>query len=371
MIHKLISNMKTPFKPPALPLRELNWSALVSHIGQANAAVARYDGRLEGIPDPRVFLSPLMTQEAVLSSKIEGTEATLEEVLEFEADPLSLQERHEDIQEVINYRRALLHAEHKLDERPLTLHLIKEMHAILLHSVRGANKSRGFFRTDQNWIGKPGSSIQDATYIPPHPLDVPGCLSEWEKYYHAQEKDRLVQLALLHAQFEMIHPFLDGNGRMGRLFIPLFLYEKRILSSPTLYVSAYLERTRSEYYARLHAISEEGAWEEWIIYFLKAVTEQARENSRKTKEIMDIYEQSKEIIVNTTRSRYAIQTLDYLFKNPFFTGSAFVRQSHIPGPSAVRILKNLQGDGIVEMIREGRGRKPALYVFRRLLNIVA
>ena len=363
--------MLTPFRPSAIPPKDLDWSALVSHVGQAHAAVARYDGRLEAIPNPRVFLSPLLTQEAVLSSKIEGTQATLEEVLEFEADPSSQHERTEDIKEIINYRRALSHAEHRLDERPLTLNLIREMHHILLEGVRGANKSRGHFRTDQNWIGKPGSPIQNATYIPPHPLDVLECLSDWEKYYHADEKDRLVQLALLHAQFELIHPFLDGNGRMGRLFIPLFLYEKRILSSPTLYVSAYLERTRSEYYARLQAISEDGAWEEWIVYFLKAVTEQALENSRKTKEILDLYNESKEIVANTTRSRYAIQTLDYLFKNPIFTGSSFVLHSHVPKPSAARILKNLQKDGIVQLLREGRGRRPALYMFRRLMNIVA
>jgi len=224
--------MRQPYKPQKLPLDSIDWGSLVDLIARANAALARYDGMLETMVNPTLLLSPLTTQEAVLSSRIEGTQATLEEVLEFEADPTRKIEpsKYADIQEIINYSKAMQHAVTLLKTKALCLNLIKELHAILLDSVRGANKARGEFRRIQNWIGPPGCSIEEATFVPPSPDVLPQALDNWEKYIHYNEKERLVQLAIVKAQFELIHPFLDGNGRIGRMLVPLFLYEKKLLS---------------------------------------------------------------------------------------------------------------------------------------------
>src|SRR3989338_8013734 len=203
--------MKKPYVPQSLPLESVDWVRFITLIGQANAEMARYDGTLEGIVNPRVLLSPLITKEAVISSKIEGTQASLEEVLQYEASPDVKNEKYDDIQEIINYREAMRFAIQWMKEKPITLNLIKEMHGILLDSVRGKDKGRGNFRTGQNYIGKPGAPIEQARYIPPDPLILMEHLSNFEKYFHYDEKDRLVQLAMIHAQFEIIHPFLDGN----------------------------------------------------------------------------------------------------------------------------------------------------------------
>jgi len=245
-----------PYKTIKLPLTSVNWAEHVSLIGQANAELARFDGLLSGIVNPVVLLSPLTTQEAVLSSRIEGTQATLEEVLEYEADSRGKIEssKNADIQEIINYRRAMGYAVEELKNRPLCLNLILELHRILLNSVRGRNKAPGEFRRIQNYIGPPGCSIKNATFVPPSVDLLPSSLDNWEKFLHYDEKDRLVPLAIAKAQFELIHPFLDGNGRIGRMLVPVFLYEKGLLSNPMFYLSAYLEEHRDIYYEKLRAI---------------------------------------------------------------------------------------------------------------------
>jgi Fic family protein len=217
-------------------------------LGKANRALAQYDGVLYGLPNPEVLLSPMTTQEAVLSSRIEGTQATLGEVLEFEAGEEPEEEsKRLDIQEIINYRRALKAAERELKKRPFNLNLLLSLHSILLNSVRGRNKGKGQFRKIQNWIGLPGAPLKKAQFVPPRPEVLPEFLDNWEKYYHLDRPDPLVQLAIIHGQFEILHPFLDGNGRLGRLFVPIFLFEKQILSRPMFYLSAFLEAHRDEY----------------------------------------------------------------------------------------------------------------------------
>src|SRR6266436_8268994 len=266
-----------PFIPEELPIK-IEWEPLIRLIGPANRALASFEGVLYGIPNPEVLLAPFTTQEAVLSSKIEGTQATLGDVRKFEAGEKPEDEaRRQDIQEIINYRRALSAAEHELKTRPFNLNLLLRLHEILLHGVSGQNKARGRFRTTQNWIGAPGSPIEKAQFVPPEPLLITGYLDNWEKYYHAERPDVLVQLAVVHAQFEIIHPFLDGNGRLGRILIPLFLFEKKILFRPMFYLSEYLEHHRDEYVARLRALGNDpSTWNEWIEFFLQALDEQAR-----------------------------------------------------------------------------------------------
>ncbi|MFH0911802.1 MAG: Fic/DOC family N-terminal domain-containing protein [Planctomycetota bacterium] len=359
-----------PFAPSPLPLSKLDWASLVPLIGKANAALARYDGILQGIPNPDVLLSPMTTQEAVLSSRIEGTQATLEEVLEFDASPVEEGEKVEDIREIVNYRRAMRSAVATLKQRPLSLNLILQLHSKLLDSVRGRDKGRGHFRTVQNWVGSPQCPTEEATYVPPSPETLSAHLDNFEKYIHFEEKDRLVQLAFVHAQFELIHPFVDGNGRVGRMLIPLFLFEKQMLSSPNFYISAYLETNREVYYEKLRTISSQDDWNGWIRFFLTAIIEQAMANNGKARKILELYNSMKQKVPNLTRSQFSTQAIDALFNQPYFLTTGFVRQSDIPKQSAIRILKTLKANRIVETIREGRGRRGTIFAFPELIRIV-
>lgn len=362
--------MKKPYKPTSLPIPNLNWASFVRQIGKANAALARYDGILQGIINPAVLLSPLTTQEAVLSSKIEGTNSTLEEVLEFEASPKKEASRYEDIREILNYRNAMQVATELLEKRPINLSHITTIHDVLLDNVRGQNKARGKFRTEQNWIGRAGSPIEQATFVPPEPLGLIEYLSNFENYIHYNEEDRLVQLAIIHAQFELIHPFHDGNGRVGRILIPLFLYEKNLLHSPMFYLSAYLEQHRDIYYAKLGAISGHGDWDGWIDFFLTAIIEQAQINTQKVKSINSLHGYMKKVMPGITPSQYIIQTIDTLFSQPIFTSSEFTKRSGIPKASAARLLNTLQKENVLTSIQEARGRRPAILMFTDLISIV-
>lgn len=258
-----------PYVPCELPLTNLDYQRLLPLVGKANATLARYDGLLQGIPNPAVMLSPLTTQEAVLSSKIEGTQATVDEVLEHEAGMLKEGKKFQDIQEISSYRQALFVAREYLKDYPIRLSFVRELHRLLMNSVRGQDKTPGEFRKDQNWIGAYGCSIEQATFVPPNPFQLPDHLQAWERYMDADDVDFLLQTAVVHAQFELLHPFKDGNGRIGRILIPLFLYQKRALSQPMFYLSEYLEHHREEYYQRLRAISSEGDWNGWIGFFYR------------------------------------------------------------------------------------------------------
>ena len=359
-----------PYIPQKLPLDSLQWDKFIPLIGEASSELGRYDGILQGMVNPFVFLSPLTTQEAVLSSRIEGTEATLEEVLEYEALPKANGVKKEDIQEVINYRQAMAYAVGYLKSKPISLNLIKEIHYRLLDSVRGRSKARGEFRKVQNWIGKPGAPIEQASYVPPPPEVVMEYLDNFEKFVHYDEKDRLVQLAVVHAQFEVIHPFLDGNGRVGRILIPLFLVEKKLLSAPTFYISAYLEANRDVYYQKLNDITKNDDWEGWIIFFLTAVIEQAKANSEKAKAILALYDEMKREIPEITRSPSSIQVLDALFERPYFSTTEFIKRTQIQSKNAMRILNKLTQQEILAVVHEARGRRPAVMQFSRLMNIV-
>lgn len=361
------------FVPQRLPLKEVKWEPLIPLIGRANRSLALYDGVLYGVSNPEILLAPLTTQEAVLSSKIEGTQATLGEVLRFEAGEEPEQEsRRLDIQEIMNYRKALRHAEKELKTRPFNLNLLLELHSILLASVRGRNKGRGNFRTTQNWIGKPGTPIEQADFVPPDPMFLKEYLDNWEKYYHADRPDPLVQLAVVHAQFEIIHPFLDGNGRIGRIIIPIFLYEKKLLSRPTFYLSAYLEEHRDEYVSRLRALGRtDDAWNQWIEFFLKALDEQARENAAKARAIMELYEKLKTRVIELTHSQYAVPLLDQIFERPVFQ-STHLRFPAGPMPSrqsVAYLLRILLKADILKIVQEGSGRRPQVLALADLINL--
>jgi Fic family protein len=355
------------------PPVELDWKQLIPLIGPASAALARYDGTLNAVPNPNVLLSPLATQEAVLSSKIEGTVTTITEVLEFEAEGREAgksPEKVADIKEVLNYRRAMHHAVDQLKELPLCQRVIKDTHRILLEGVRGKDKTPGEYRRGPNWIGPAGCKIEQAKFVPISWDQLPDGVSAWEKYIHADAPDRLVQLAILHVEFEALHPFMDGNGRMGRMFVPLFLFKTGLLSRPTFYISAFFERNRDEYYERLRAVSRDGTWTGWAVFFLKAVQAQAEQNQSKAQAILKLYETRKAWMTESTRSLYAIHALDFLFRRPVFETSEFTGQKSIPKPTAHRILGLLRKHGVFKVLRESRGQRSGVLAFRELLNIV-
>jgi Fic family protein len=352
------------------PPETLDWDGLLPLIGPANAAVARYEGLLLGIPNSQVLLSPLMTQEAVLSSKIEGTQATMGEVLEYEAsEEAASDEKRGDIQEVLNYRAAMRHAVASMETLPLSQRVIRDAHAVLMQGVRGQDRSPGEFRRVPNWIGPEGCTVEMARFIPPGANDVPEMMSAWEKYLHREAPDKLVQLAILHAEFEAIHPFLDGNGRLGRLLVPLFLIDKQLLARPHFYVSAYLEARREEYYARLRSVSGDGDWTGWCEFFLKALIAQAHDNEGKARAILELYRSKKDWVAEQTRSQHAVRALDWFFDRPIFKTSDFVNSGGIPKPTASRIIRVLRDEGMLKELRPARGRRPAIVAFTELLNI--
>ena len=339
--------MINQYTPNNLPIKNLDWGLFVYLIGKANAAIARFDGLLQTIPNPSVLLSPLTTNEAVLSSRIEGTQATLKEVFEFEANPQKDGQKYEEIKEVINYRKALKETVDDIEKFSLSLRVIRKAHEILLQGARGENKDPGNFRKLQVFIGRAGVTIDQATYIPPSAEKIDGLMTNLEKYIHGKEKDLLVQLAIVHAQFEMIHPFSDGNGRVGRMIMPLFLYFKKVISYPSFYLSEYLESHRIEYYKNLLAVSENGDWNSWIKFFLEAIIEQSKENITKAKKIIDLYEYKKQRISELTKSKFGIKILDALFIKPIFQSGDFVKISKIPRESAFRYLRILEENQVI------------------------
>ncbi|KAA3612009.1 MAG: Fic family protein [Calditrichaeota bacterium] len=359
-----------PFIPEMLPPENLNFKRLIRIAGEANAALARYDGLLQAVVNPEILLSPLTTNEAVLSSKIEGTQATMDEVLHHEAGiRINEESKKLDIQEIANYRSMLIHAEKEMAGRPLNLFLIRQMHKELMSGVRGSKSEPGKFRDRQNWIGRPGLPIEQATYIPPEPHQLQVCLNDLEKYIKSDDGDVLVQSAIIHAQFEIIHPFLDGNGRIGRLLIPLFLFFKKRLKRPMFYLSEYLENNRSEYYLHLKNISSQGDWNSWIEFYLKAIKQQGKRNGERIEHTLDLYKTTTKRIREIARTQYNIEITDALFHKPMFSSSDIQTRTKIAKQTLTPILKLLTEAGILTIIKKAKGRSPAVMKFEKLLSI--
>lgn len=356
------------------PPQDLDWQRLLPLIGPAHAAVAGYEGMLKGLPNANVLLSPLASQEAVLSSRIEGTQTTLTELLTFEAaGNLSDESTPEkaDIREVLNYRLALYAAIDMLKEIPLSQRLVRDSHAVLMQGVRGYNKAPGKYRRlpDTCWIGPPGSTIETARYIPCPVEELDSAMDALESYMHEGAPDTLVQLAIVHAEFEAIHPFLDGNGRMGRLLVPLFMFTKELLSSPSFYISEYLESHRDEYYDGLLAVSRDGDWTGWCAFFLTALTEQARAYQQKSQNLLTLYGKLRDLVVEVIPSQYSSRALDRIFERPIFRSIDFVNGAGIPKSTAQRLLNQFKTNGILTEVRQGGGRRSAILAFPELLNI--
>lgn len=362
--------IKAPCIPPHLPLEDLNWRELLPLVGKANGCLARYDGMLQTLPNSSVLLSPITANEAVLSSKIEGTQATLDEVLEADAGLLTAEARRGDIEEISNYRSAVNIAEEALADRPLSLALIKEIHQRLMQGVRGRDKEPGRFREDQNWIGRFGDPIDRARFVPPSPLILKQELDSWAAYLGRADEDPLLQTAVAHAQFEILHPFKDGNGRIGRMLIPLILFQRQALSRPMFYMSEYLEANREEYYNRLLAVTEHGDWHGWLIFFLSGLISQAEANLRKVQSIRDLHEDTQRRVLEITHSQYSMASVDTFFRQPIISGTDFANRAGFNNRvTANGMLRQMEAGGVITKVRDGAGRSPAVYALPELINL--
>ncbi|MBU2524694.1 Fic family protein [Patescibacteria group bacterium] len=362
---------KQPFIPPKLPIK-IDYTNLIGHITKAHRAIASLNSLLAHLPNPELLGRTMQTKEAVLSSKIEGTQATLNEVFEYEAegDKKDNSEKKKDIHEIINYRHALELGVKSLKTTPLAENLVKKLHSILLRSGRGQNKAPGDFRKTQVYIGKPGANIEDATFIPPAANKIIPLFGNLEKYLNSdEEKDLLVQIAIAHYQFEAIHPFLDGNGRVGRLIISLFLYKQKLLSHPFLYLSEFFEEHRENYYELLRMVSEKGDWQSWIKFFLTALATQAEATEKTGKGILDLHTEYKEKILDIN-SGYAMNLLDAIFINPVFGTASIRKDSKIKNTQTLfNLIDKFLEAGIIKDTTPNKKRNK-VYAFNELIKLL-
>lgn len=362
---------KKPFIPPYLPPK-IDFSSIFPDIVKARDIVARYDEAVKRLPNPEIIKRTFETKEAVLSSKIEGTQATLDEVMMFDAQDIKTEEneKEKDYREISNYRLAIKHGKEVLKKRPLAENVIRDLHRVLLSSVRGQNRAPGEIRNIQVYIGSYGASIEEARYVPPEPQFIPALLSNLEKYlYSDKEIDPLVQIAVAHYQFEAIHPFLDGNGRVGRLLVPLFLYEKKVIAYPNIYVSEFLEENRDVYYDLLRNVSEKDEWLPWIKFFLEAVRAQTEISLDRVTKIEKLHKKLKEQMP-AINSIYANSFLDAMFMKPRFTVKSIKATSGISNNQTLYTLieKFLAQEIIVDAAPDKERNK--IYAFSELIKII-
>lgn len=354
------------FVPAVLP-PELVWTAtLIGALSDADRLIGRLGGEGGRLPNPHILIRPFVRREAVLSSKIEGTQATLGELLAAEAGA-AVHRSPEDLREVGNYVVALEHGISRLKKLPLCVRLTRELHEKLTTGVRGRHAAPGRFRTVQNWIGKPGSTVATASYIPPPPGEVGPCLAAWEKFLHESKLPPLVTISLAHYQFEAIHPFLDGNGRVGRLLITLFLIERHILPTPLLYLSAFFEASRRDYYDGLRGISERGAWNDWLEYFLLGVARMSEDALSRATRINQLLAQWQRKVSGDSTNN-PLRVVELLGANPFITIKGVSEALGTAFTTAQRTIARLERAGIVK--RVGEAKRGRVYCAHALLDIL-
>lgn len=329
--------------PRALELSD----GVVGVLDDASNGLGLLAGMGRRLPNPHLLIAPYLRREAVLSSRIEGTVTSLADIYALEAEQLALIDAP-DVQEVQNYVTAYEHGLGRLEDLPLSLRFIRELHEKLMAGVRGGALQPGAFRTYQNWIG--GGTARDAIYVPPPPPAMHDCLDDFERFLHERTLRPLVQAAVLHYQFEAIHPFGDGNGRVGRLLVLLFLAERDLLPQPLLYLSAFFERTRSTYYDLLMRVSTHGDWDSWLLYFLEAVRSQARDAADRTDRLLALQTQFRNEIRGSRVTANALALVDHLFVNPIVSASSVQRALGVSAPTARTAIQTLERAGIVREI---------------------
>jgi len=363
---KVAQGAYSAFVPAPLP-PALEWTPrLIGVLSEADRLIGRLAGEGGRLPNPHVLMRPFVRREAVLSSKIEGTQATLGELLAAEAGAV-VERSPEDLREVGNYVVALEHGILRLKKLPISVRLIRELHEKLMEGVRGQHAAPGLFRKTQNWIGKPGSTPATATFIPPPPGEVEPCLAGWEKFIHESNLPPLVTIALAHYQFEAIHPFLDGNGRVGRLLITLFLIERKILPTPLLYLSAFFEASRRDYYDGLRGVSERGAWEDWLEYFLQGIARMSEDALSRATRINDLLAEWRAKLAGHSTNT-PLRVLELLAANPFLTITGAASQLKLAFTTAQRAIERLERNGIVQAVSDAK--RDRVYCARALLEIL-
>lgn len=343
--------------PPTPPI-EISEDILEQLI-KANSQLAILESVATRIPDVDLFVSMYVRKEALMSSQIEGTQATLEDVL----DPLIEDNTNRNVADVVNYIKATEYAIRRLHELPLCNRLLKETHAILMEGVRGQEKNPGEFRCSQNWIGGKGSTLRNAKYIPPSPDDMTEAMSDLEKYINADDRlDGLIRAALIHYQFETIHPFLDGNGRIGRLLITLFLMEKKILTTPALYISYFLKKNRVEYYDRMTEVRSKGNYEQWVKFFLQALAESAKDAIAAIDELTALHDKNVDLVAGMGRaSKNAMLVFRYLEANPIIEIGKTAEALGITFGTASNAVERLSSAGILAQTTAGRRNRTFAY----------
>lgn len=355
------------FVPDPLP-PSIDWTErLARHLSDADRALGKLAAVGAALPNPHLFIRPFVRKEAVLSSRIEGTQTSLAELFADEAGAATHQERS-DLNEVENYVRALEYGIKRLKTLPMSLRLIKELHAHLLKGVRGNSATPGEFRRTQNWIGVAGCTLQNASYVPPPPHQLMSCMGALEDFIHDSKLPPLITVGLLHQQFEAIHPFLDGNGRVGRLLIILFLVSRDILPSPILYLSAFFEANRNEYYSRLKAVTAEGDWVGWMEYFLNGVARQSEDVLKRIEQMQDLVATWKKLFVRKT-DKNCLAIIDSCMANPFMTVGSAAKKNKIAFPTAQRAIDKLINAGVLEQVAGNQRNRT--YCCKKILDILS
>jgi Fic family protein len=358
------------FIPHPLPPHIRYDTPLIHLLSEADRLLGELSGTGRLLANPYLLIDPYVRREAVSSSRIEGTQASLNDLFFFEvSEKESI--RAPDVREVRNYVRAMEYGIERLRDLPISVRLIGEIHGILMKGVRGDHAVPGEIRRSQNWIGPPGCSLQDATYVPPPAEEMKSALSDWEKYLHADtDTPPLIQCALMHYQFEAIHPFLDGNGRIGRLLITFFLWERGLLTQPLLYISAFFDRFRDEYYARLLAVSKNGDWRSWIEFFLRGVINQSKDAISDARRIIELHEKYKQRLEATKKiPESAHRLIEELFSNPVLSISSMSQKWGIPFNSVKTGVLRLVS---LDILREETGRKRnKLYIASELIELLS
>ncbi len=355
------------------PPQNLDYGQIVNSLLKATDALARYDQMLKNMHNSEILLAPLRNQEAVISSRMEGTISTMDEILKFEADSENDSEEAKNVRsevfETILYQRALLNAQKAMkDGYPLSQHLIRTLHQQLLSFGRGAQKSPGQYKIEQNYLAD--KIKQKVLFIPISPEKLNDGLEQLFTYIKESSDPILIKTALMHLEFEALHPFQDGNGRIGRMLITLLLWSSVAISEPHFYVSGYMEEHKDEYIDTMRNVSENNNWEAWCVFFLNAIEKQAIRNLEIAESIKNLYEEMKPIFSDTLSSKWSVNALDYIFTNPIFRNNRFTSKSGIPGPTAARFTRILLDKELLRTIEESSGRRPALYAFEPLLKLV-
>lgn len=354
------------------PPSALDYKTLIAPLAAATSAISRFDQILKTLHNSDILLAPLRNQEAVISSRMEGTISTIDEIFRYEADAeedTATATVRSDVIETILYQRALKAGQHALGEgRPFSEWLVRALHQALLSFGRGADKNPGQYKSEQNYIV--GKSRRDVLFIPIKPENLSEGMARLFTYLDDAEDQILLKTAISHVEFEALHPFQDGNGRVGRMLITLLLWHAGELSEPHFYVSGYLEENKTEYLERMRRVSAHGEWSEWCVFFLKALEIQAFRNLKIAEHIQYLYEVLKPLFVEIVSSKWSIDALDFVFTNPVFRINKLVRETEISDPSARRFVRALQDQNVLICLEPAAGRRPALYAFEPLLEIV-